>query len=153
MNSTTVGETLRRRRQDAGLSQRQLAVSSGVPQPNIAAYESGRRAPEPRTLERLDAALRVPSLARTRAHRAAILDAAERRGLSDVRVFGSVARGDADATSDVDLLVHPAPHTSLFDLAGFMFEVHELLDIEVDVTSDRGTGPAMDRIRAEAVPL
>jgi predicted nucleotidyltransferase len=45
--------------------------------------------------------------------------AASRRGLRDVRVFGSVARGDAVETSDVDLLVAPGPDTTLFDLSGF----------------------------------
>lgn len=68
-------------------------------------------------------------------------------------MFGSVARGDAEVGSDVDLLVHPAADASLFDLAGFMAEVEDLLGVTVDVVSDRGTGPAMQRIRAEAVAL
>lgn len=79
--------------------------------------------------------------------------AAEARGLSNVRVFGSVVRGEAHADSDVDLLVHPADDSSVFDLAGFMAEASELLGRPVDVVSDRGTGPTMDRIRAEAVAL
>ena len=153
MNDTSIAEALRRRRRAAGLSQRQLASRSGVPQPNIAAYESGRRTPAPETVERLDAVLRVPTLERIRAVREQILLAAGGRGLGDVRVFGSVARGLAGAGSDVDLLVHPAPEASVFDLAGFMVEVEELLGVGVDVVSDRGTGPVMDRIRAEAVAL
>lgn len=153
MVEALVGETLRRRRTDAGLSQRQLALRSDVPQPNIAAYESGRRTPAAETRERLEAALSVPTFERVRAVRDSILRAAERRRLSDVRVFGSVARGQAGAGSDVDLLVHPSPEASVFDLAGFMAEVAELLGVDVDVVSDRGTGPAMDRIRAEAVAL
>lgn len=153
MEETAVGEALRLRRRNAGLSQRQLAALSGVPQPNIAAYESGRRTPSTGTLDRLEAALSVPSLDRLRTAREAILGAAGRRRLTDIRVFGSVARGEAGARSDVDLLVHPAPNASVFDLAGFMADVEDLLGIEVDVVSDRGTGPAMDRIRTEAVPL
>nr|WP_243863852.1 XRE family transcriptional regulator [Brooklawnia cerclae] len=148
-----VSGSLRRRRLEAGLSQRQLAAQSGVPQPNIAAYETGRRAPSPVTLERLDAALRPPTLARLRALRAPILRAAKDRRLSDVRVFGSVARNAAGADSDVDLLVHPRPEASVFDLAGFMTEVEELVGVKVDVVSDRGRGPVMERIRAEAVSL
>lgn len=140
-------------RRAAGLSQRELAARSGVPQPNIAAYESGRRKPAADTIDRLDAALRVVDVARLRAARDSILRAAEERRLSDVRVFGSVARGTAGPGSDVDLLVHPAADASVFDLAGFMAEVHELLGVEVDVVSDRGTGPVVERIRAEAVPL
>jgi hypothetical protein len=146
-------ETLRHRRAIAGLSQRQLATLSGVPQPNIAAYESGRRVPSSGTLDRLAAALSIPTLSRIRDAREAIMQAAERRRLSDVRVFGSVARGQAVAGSDVDLLVHPAPDTSLFDLAGFQVEIEELLGIEVDVVSDGATGPIADRIRSEAVAL
>jgi len=124
-----------------------------VPQPNVAAYETGRRTPKPATLERLESALGATTLEGVRARREPILRAAERRRLSNVRVFGSVARADAGAGSDLDLLVHPDPVASVFDLAGFMADVEELLGIRVDVVSDRGRGPAMDRIRAGAVPL
>lgn len=82
-----------------------------------------------------------------------ILRAASRRRLNNVRVFGSVARGQENSDSDVDLLVDPAPEASIFDLAGFMAEVEELLGVKVDVVSSRGSGPAMDRIRSEAVAL
>jgi predicted nucleotidyltransferase len=153
MSESTVGEELSRLRREAALSQRELAALTGVSQPNIAAYESGRRRPTAETLERLGTVLRVPSLERVRASRERILEVAVRRRVSDVRVFGSVARGDATAGSDVDLLVHPAPDASLFDLAGFMAEVAELLGLHVDVVSDRGTGPVIDRIRTEAVAL
>lgn len=153
MTVIPIGETLRRRRLEAGLTQRQLAARSGVPQPNIADYENGRRNPTAQTLQRLDGVLRTPTLERLRATRAPILRAAERRRLTDVRVFGSVARGAAGAHSDVDLLVHPAADASLFDLAGFMAEVEELLGVGVDVVSDRGSGPTMERIKAEAVAL
>ena len=95
----------------------------------------------------------VPSLDRLRAMRAPILEAAQGRRLSDVRVFGSVARAQEGPASDVDLLVHPAPDASVFDLAGFTDEVEQLLGVAVDVVSDRGSGAVMDRIRAEAVPL
>lgn len=95
----------------------------------------------------------VTTLDRVRAFRDPIRQAAELRRLSDVRVFGSVSRGEAGVGSDVDLLVHPAAGASIFDLAGFMVEVEELLRVPIDVVSDRGTGPAMDRIRAEAVGL
>ncbi len=97
--------------------------------------------------------LGVPTLERVRAAREPILRAAERRRLSNVRIFGSAARAQAGADADVDLLVHPAPEASIFDLAGFMAEVEELLGVGVDVVSDRGTGPTLDRIRAEAVAL
>jgi len=153
MSEASVGEELRRLRREMAMSQRELAARTGIPQPNIAAYESGRRQPSAETLERLGTVLRVPSLERVRASRERILEVAARRRVSDVRVFGSVARGDATAGSDVDFLVHPKPDASIFDVAGFMAEVTELLGIHVDVVSDRGTGPVMDRILAEAVAL
>lgn len=153
MVATRLGETLRCQRLDAGLSQRELALRSGVPQPNISAYERGRRAPSDDTLERLRSVLNVPTFQRLRAMREPILRAAEGRRLSDVRVFGSVARGKAGADSDIDLLVHPGPEASVFDLAGLMAELEELFGRKVDVVSDRGSGPAMDRIRDEAVTL
>lgn len=88
-----------------------------------------------------------------RASREEVLAAAGARGLSEVRLFGSVARGDAHPSSDVDLLVHPGAQASVFDLAGFMAEAEEILGTKVDVVSDRGSGIVMERIRAEAIPL
>jgi len=153
MTDTDLANELRRLRGLSGLSQRQLAERTGLPQPNIAAYETGRRAPAVETLDRLTAALTVPTLDRVRAVRDVIIRTAASRNLDNVRVFGSVARGHASSGSDVDLLVHPSPEASVFDLAGFMAEVEDLLGVTVDVVSDRGTGAAMDRIRAEAVAL
>jgi predicted nucleotidyltransferase len=153
VTTSETAATLLRRRQEAGFSQRELAALSGVPQPNIAAYERGRRVPASETLQRLDRALSTPTLARVRRLRGSIVEAAERRSLSDVRVFGSVAHDQAESGSDLDILVHPSPEASIFDLAGFMAEVEELLGVPVDVISDRGTGPTMDGIRADAVPL
>lgn len=153
MTSSRYGLELRARRLAAGLTQGQLAERAGVPQPNISAYEVGRREPSVETVQRLDQALRMPAMSRVRSARTALLEAAARRGLSDVRVFGSVARGEADPQSDVDLLVHPGPETSLFDLAGFMIDAEALLGTSVDVVSDRGRGPVMERILADAVRL
>lgn len=153
MNAGLEAIDLRSRRIAAGLTQRQLAERAEVPQPNIAAYETGRRRPTPATLSKLDAVLHIPTLRRLQAVREEILRAAESRHLTNVRVFGSVVRNTATAQSDVDLLVHPSPEASVFDLAGFMSEVEDLLGVRVDVVSDRGSGPAMERIRSEALAL
>ncbi|PPF60844.1 Cro/Cl family transcriptional regulator [Clavibacter michiganensis] len=153
MREASVAEELRRLHRGVALPQGELAARTGVPQPNIAAYESGRRQPSAETLERLGSVLRVPWLERVRASREPILEVATRQRVSDVRVFGSVARGDATAGSDVDLLVPSGPDASPVDLAGFMAEIAELLGIHVDVVSNRGTGQIMDRILAEAVTL
>ena len=83
-----------------------------------------------------------------------ILSVAARYGARNVRVFGSVARGDARPDSDVDILVDMEPGRSPFDLGGLLSELQTLLDVDVDVVTEKGLRP---RIRAqvmrEAVPL
>ena len=83
-----------------------------------------------------------------------ILSIAARYGARNVRVFGSVARGDARPDSDVDILVDMEPGRSLFDLGGLLSELQTLLGVDVDVVTEKGLRP---RIRAqvmrEAVPL
>ena len=88
------------------------------------------------------------------AHRHAIVELAEKHGLSNVRVFGSMARGDATASSDVDLLVSAGPETSGLDLGGLLMDARDLLDRKVDVVVDRSIRTALrDRILSEAVAL
>lgn len=88
------------------------------------------------------------------AKRDEILRLARENGVLDVRVFGSVARGDCDAQSDVDLLVNLQPGRSLLDLGGFQYSVEELLGVRVDVAMDEGLiERKRARILAEAVPL
>ena len=100
---------------------------------------------------------RSPDLGSLQARRAArrqILAAASERGLRDVRVFGSVARGDAVETSDVDLLVAAGPEHTLFDLSGFALDVEEIVGRHVDVATPRGLKARIrDRVLAEAVAL
>ncbi len=83
-----------------------------------------------------------------------ILRIAAKRGAYNVRVFGSVARGQDDSKSDIDLLVDLEPGRSLFDLGGLLMDLQELLDHKVDVVTERGL---RERIRArvlqEAIPL
>jgi hypothetical protein len=78
----------------------------------------------------------TPSLDTLRAHRDAILRVAERYGAYNVRVFGSVARGDAQPGSDVDLLVNFQTWASLYDVSGLKQDLEELLGCGVDVVSD-----------------
>jgi len=87
-------------------------------------------------------------------HREALLDLAARHGVTDLRVFGSMARGDSGANSDVDLLVRPLPGTSLLDLGGLLMDAQDLLGRRVDVVSERALAGALrERILGEAVPL
>lgn len=83
-----------------------------------------------------------------------ILTIAAHHGARNVRVFGSVARGEARPDSDVDILVDMEPGRSLFDLGGLLYDLQTLLGVDVDVVTEKGLRP---RIRAqvmqEAVPL
>ncbi len=75
-------------------------------------------------------------------------------GATNVRVFGSLARGEADERSDVDLLVELEPGRSLLDLGGMQYELEELLGCPVDVVTVRGLKPRIrERVLREAVPV
>lgn len=83
-----------------------------------------------------------------------ILSLCNKYGAHNVQVFGSVARGEADAQSDVDFLVEMEPGRSLLDLGGLQYELERLLDCRVDVVTERGLKARIrDRVLAEAVPL
>jgi predicted nucleotidyltransferase len=87
-------------------------------------------------------------------HREEILAVAARHGASNVRVFGSVARGEADDRSDIDFLVDLEHGRSLFDLAGLLVDLEDLLDRPVDVATVPGLKTRIrDRVLAEAVAL
>lgn len=96
--------------------------------------------------------LTVPTLSLLRAHRDEIMSIAERRGVSNVRVFGSVARGDAGPDSDIDLLVDfDLAHRGL-DLFGFEREVEELLGHSVEVGTEVHRA-IREQVDASTVPL
>lgn len=83
-----------------------------------------------------------------------ILRIASRYGAHDVRVFGSVARGEADRESDVDFLVELEAGRSLLDLGGLQMELEELLGCKVDVVTESGLYWLLRRrILKEAQPL
>ena len=76
-------------------------------------------------------------------HRGEIRALAERHGLRDVRVFGSMARGDADDASDVDLLVTLPPGRTGLALGALLMDVQDLLDRRVQVVTERGLHAAL----------
>lgn len=83
-----------------------------------------------------------------------ILRIAARHGARNVRVFGSVSRGEADEDSDIDLLVSFDPETGLLQHAALIRELRALLGRPVDVVDDDGLRPRMrDRVLNEATPL
>jgi predicted nucleotidyltransferase len=83
-----------------------------------------------------------------------ILEIAKRHGADQIRVFGSIARGEARADSDVDLLVRPGPKTSAWFPAGLVLDLEALLGRKVDVLTENALHWYIrDRILSEAVPL
>jgi uncharacterized protein len=150
MEPATAGALLRRARKRAGLSQVDLATRAGVTQSVISAYESGQRQPSLPVLARLvDAAgfeltlglrrppghlrqLSGPVGRRVRCHRKDLVAAAAAaHGVSNLRVFGSVARGEDRPDSDVDLLADFPPGLSLFGLGRLETDLEGILGTRV----------------------
>lgn len=95
--------------------------------------------------------MRIEELQRRRSE---ILNLAARHGALSVRVFGSVARGEADERSDVDFLVEMEKGRSLLDLGGLLMDLQELLGKPVDVVTEKGLKARIrERVLREAVPL
>jgi predicted nucleotidyltransferase/DNA-binding XRE family transcriptional regulator len=171
--SANAAALLRSARERAHLSQTDLARRAGIAQSVISAYESGRREPSLRTLARLVEAaghelaidvvatpggtLGLPDTTlgrRLRQRRKAIIRAAEARRAHNVRVFGSVARGQDVESSDVDLLVDVDEGVGLLDLIGLERELTELLGVDVDVVPADSLKPRLrERVEREAVAL
>jgi predicted nucleotidyltransferase/DNA-binding XRE family transcriptional regulator len=161
------GELLREARTSAGLSQSDLARRAGVPQSVVSEYEAGKRQPAVPTLARLVAATGheltlslnrsdptvrglpdTPLGRRLRHHRKALLDAVASAGASNLRVFGSVARGEDGPDSDVDLLVDLPEGMSLFAVLTLEGALERILKAPVDLAPVTSLKP---RVRAEAL--
>jgi predicted nucleotidyltransferase len=94
------------------------------------------------------------TLTELREKRSQIIELARARGASHVRVFGSVARGEAGEGSDIDFVVDLEPGRSLLDLGGLLMDLRDLLEQDVDVVSERGLRPRVaERVLADAVEL
>ncbi len=86
--------------------------------------------------------------------RESILAIARRHGASDVRLFGSVARGDTNEFSDVDLIVRFDPDRTLLDHGELIMDLQDLLGVRVDVISEAGMRERFRRhVMKEAMPL
>jgi uncharacterized protein len=167
------GNLIERARREADLTQSELAALASTSQPAIARYERGVVTPTIATARRLLAACgqrlsvtvapaddsqrdlhTTPDLALLRSRRTALLELAAAHGADNVRVFGSLSRGEQRPTSDVDLLVDLECGRTLLDLAAFRQEVSELLGVPVDVaTQDMLKERARGDVLAEAVAL
>lgn len=95
-----------------------------------------------------------PSIEQLKAHRQEILRLASQYGAKNIRVFGSIVRGDADADSDVDFLVELEPGRSLLDLGGLLMDLQTLLHCDVDVVTVKGLRERIrPRVLREAVSI
>ncbi|MDP3486756.1 MAG: nucleotidyltransferase family protein [Bacillota bacterium] len=96
----------------------------------------------------------MSTLERIQEHREEVLSIARRYGATNVRIFGSVARGEDDEESDIDFLVDLAPGRSLFDLGGMLMDLNLLFGKHVDITTEKGLKRRMrERVLSEAVSL
>ena len=136
------------------MSQSQLARAARVSQPNLSAYENGRRAPSPEVPARIEAAREGRPSVRVERHRDEIRTTVERFRATRPRIVGSVARGDDRPGSDVDVLVDFIDEATILDEVGLRLALTDLLCVEVDViASDSLRGDVRDRLLSEAVPV
>lgn len=153
MSETPYADRLKVRRSAAGMTQRELAATSGLKQPLIAAIESGARQPTISARRALDGALQVRPSQLLAATRDQVLEVVHAMGGADVRVFGSVAHGTDRPGSDIDLLVTFPPGSDIVTLLTLEEDLASLLTVPVDVVSAGSSGPVVARALAEAVPL
>lgn len=160
----------------AGLTQAELAAKVGTTHSAIARLESGTVTPTVETLARLAEVLglrfviapwvgltahpverRGLTLEDLRARREEILRIAAAHGARNVRVFGSVARGEADVASDVDMLVDLVTDADGFAYFGLLEDLRralaDVLGHDVDVVDSTGLRGMRERVLREAVPL
>ncbi|MFW6597103.1 helix-turn-helix domain-containing protein [Propionibacteriaceae bacterium Y2011] len=145
---------VRAERLAAGMSQSELARAARVSQPNLSAYENGRRAPSPDVLDRIAQALTSRPSTRVEHHRDDIRTLVDQFHASQPRLVGSVARGDDRPGSDVDVLVDFTEEATLLDEVGLRLALSDLLRVEVDViAADSLRGEVRDRLLSEAVAV
>jgi uncharacterized protein len=94
---------------------------------------------------KLDAPRRAATLGELRVHHDEILKLGERFGVRNIRVFGSVARGEATSDSDLDLLVDVDRGHGHFDMAGFALGVEDRLGVFTQVATPKGLEAADPR--------
>jgi predicted nucleotidyltransferase/DNA-binding XRE family transcriptional regulator len=151
------GDRIRAARLAGSLTQAQLARRAGTSQSAVNRYEQSKVTPTSATTERLIAACKSrprPGQLLER-NRDQVMELARVHGFQRVRVFGSVARGEDDEASDVDLLVDdPTTSITLLDLIGLQQDLEDLLEVSVDVGTPEMLRPRIrDRVAAEARSL
>lgn len=148
-----LASVLGRARRAAGVTQAELARLVGTSQSAISAYESGAKRPNATTTLAILSMLRPPPGYTLSRHRDDVLAAAASHHAHNVRVFGSVARGEDSWRSDIDLLVALSPGWALSDLVDLTRELETIFGPgRVDLFSD-GSLPEGSPVLKEAVPV
>ncbi|MDQ1750735.1 MAG: uncharacterized protein QOE71_1791 [Pseudonocardiales bacterium] len=168
---TTSGDLLRDARQRAGLTQTELAQRAGITQSVVSAYESDHRQPALSTLAALvqatgfDLDVRVtprngmsrlngPVGRLVRKHRQDLVTTAANHGITNVRLFGSVARGEDRPDSDVDLLVDMPAGIGLLGIGRARADLEKILGASIDLIPADGLKPDVAaRIASDLVAL
>ena len=157
-------------REKSGLTQSELAERAGTSQPAVARYESGVSNPSTATLQRLTRAagfevqiklvpvnpsnLSTARAKKLRRYRGEIFSLLERAGASNARIFGSVARGEDKAGSDIDLLVDFDTSRGLVPIMNLNEELSALLGEKVEVSPEKLLRPSvLEKALADSVPL
>lgn len=163
----TSGALIRTARQRAQLTQVELGERAGVPQSVVSAYEAARREPSVDMLTRLVSAAgfdlklelepaspRSPLQRLLDRHRLRLRRELHSLGASNIRVFGSAARGDDTQQSDVDILVDLDESVGLFTLGRMRTAAEAILGVSVDVVPAGSLkADVRERVLAEAGPL
>jgi predicted nucleotidyltransferase/DNA-binding XRE family transcriptional regulator len=169
----SAGALLREARRESRLSQTEVARKANIAQSVVSAYESGLRDPALTTLQRLigatghrlvisferDSSARrgLPDTRlgrRLRQKRRALLTCAEQFGATNLRVFGSVARGEEGPNSDVDMVVDVSGSIGLFALTSLENELREILGVPVDLAIASELRPnVISEVERDAVAL
>jgi predicted nucleotidyltransferase len=154
MSRVSASELLRAAREDVQMTQAELAAAAGIHQPTLAAYESGRRSPSAKTMQKILRAARIRPSIPLKLYADDIVAAAAAHGIESVRVFGSTLTGDDTETSDIDLLIATRSGVSIFDVGAFALEVEELTGFDVDIITERqAEKPRFAHVLAQAVPV
>ncbi len=94
------------------------------------------------------------NIGEVKAKREDILNIAKKHGAYNIRIFGSVVRGEAKQDSDLDVLIELEPNRSLFDHAALMVELQEIMNCKVDVVTEKGLRARIrENILKEAMPI
>lgn len=162
-----LGSLIAEARRAKGLSQAALAGAISLDRTAVSKIESSQRRVSSLELESIARVLNLPiqwffsgvspptdPLGVLSKKRSAVLRIARKHGARSVRIFGSVARGEATRESDIDLLVELEPGRGLFQQAAMLLELQDLLGRDVDVVTVEGLrGHIRERVLREAIPL